>query len=225
MSDLFSNVNNSFVQYMKYPVVLSIVICFCLVACVEQPPAPIEYKVGDVTANNNSTALEHDEGLIVQRTMEDDTVSEKVSGILEEPKAKIIECYNDDIEIPISRNEYEEEIEQSNFVKPLNGVMLTEFKDGKSKGIDIAVKEYSDVKSIAAGTVIYSGFNKQFGNLVIVKLDKDDLEVAYASLDDLLLKKGDKITKNSVIGHVKHKLYFAMRRNRIAVDPSKYIEF
>ena len=210
---------------MKYPVVLSIVICFCLVACVEQPPAPIEYKVGDVTANNNSTELEHDEGLIVQRTMEDDSVSEKVSGRLEEPKAKIIEDDNDDIEIPISRNEDEEEIEQSNFAKPLNGVIITEFKAGKSKGIDIAAKEYSEVKSIAAGTVIYSGFNKQFGNLVIVKLDKDDLEVAYASLDDLLLKKGDKITKNSVIGHVEHKLYFAMRKNKIAVDPSKYIEF
>ncbi|WP_202069851.1 murein hydrolase activator EnvC family protein [Rickettsia tillamookensis] len=222
---MFSNINNSFVKYMKYPVVLSIVICFCLVACVDQPPAPIEYKVGDVTANNNSTELEHDEGLIVQRTMEDDSVSEKVSGRLEEPKAKLIEDDNDDIEVPISRSEDEEEIEQSNFVKPLNGVIITEFKAGKSKGIDIAAKEYSEVKSIAAGTVIYSGFNKQFGNLVIVKLDKDDLEVAYASLDDLLLKKGDKITKNSVIGHVEHKLYFAMRKNKIAVDPSKYIEF
>ncbi|CEO17316.1 Murein hydrolase activator NlpD precursor [Rickettsia monacensis] len=224
---MFSNVNNSFVKYMKYPVALSIVICFCLVSCVDQPPAPIEYKVGDVTANNNSTELEHDEGLIVQRTMEDDPVSEKVSGRLEEPKAKIIEDDNDNIEIPIFRNEDEDEeaIEQLNFVKPLNGVIITEFKAGKSKGIDIAAKEYSEVKSIAAGTVIYSGFNKQFGNLVIVKLDKDDLEVAYASLDDLLLKKGDKIAKNSVIGHVEHKLYFAMRKNKIAVDPSKYIEF
>lgn len=212
---------------MKYPVVLSIVICFCLVACVDQPPAPIEYKVGDVTANNNSTELDHDEGLIVQRTMEDNSASEKVSGRLEEPKAKIIEDDNDDIEIPMSQNEDkdEEAIEQLNFVKPLNGVIITEFKAGKSKGIDIAAKEYSEVKSIAAGTVIYSGYNKQFGNLVIVKLDKDDLEVAYASLDDLLLKKGDKIARNSVIGHVEHELYFAMRKNKIAVDPNKYIEF
>ncbi len=212
---------------MQYPVVLSIVICLCLVACVDQPPAPIEYKVGDVTANNNSTELDHDEGMIVQRTMEDNPASEKVSGRLEEPKAKIIEDDNDDIEIPMSRNEDEDEeaIEQLNFVKPLNGVIITEFKAGKSKGIDIAAKEYSEVKSIAAGTVIYSGYNKQFGNLVIVKLDKDDLEVAYASLDDLLLKKGDKIARNSVIGHVEHKLYFAMRKNKIAVDPNKYIEF
>lgn len=212
---------------MKYPVALSVVICFCLVACVDQPPAPIEYKVGDVTANNNSTELDHDEGMIVQRTMEDTSTSEKVSGRLEEPKAKIIEDDNDDIEIPMSRNEDEDEeaIEQLNFVKPLNGVIITEFKTGKNKGIDIAAKEYSEVKSIAGGTVIYSGYNKQFGNLVIVKLDKDDLEVAYASLDDLLLKKGDKVTKNSVIGHVEHKLYFAMRKNKVAVDPSKYIEF
>lgn len=212
---------------MKYPVALSTIICLCLVACVDQPPAPIEYKIGAITANNNSTGLDHDEGLIVQRTMEDTPTSEKVSGILEEPKAEIIEDDNDAIEIPTSSYEDEDEevTEQLNFAKPLNGVVITEFKAGKNKGIDIAAKEYSEVKSIAAGTVIYSGFNKQFGNLVIVKLDKDDLEVAYASLDDLLLKKGDKVARNNVIGHVEHKLYFAMRKNKVAVDPSKYIEF
>jgi len=210
---------------MKYPVALSTIICFCLIACVDQPPAPIEYKMGAITANNTTTELDHDEGLIVQRTIEDTPTSEKVSGILEEPKAKIIEDDNDAIEIPTSRDRDEEEIEQLNFAKPLNGMVIAEFRAEKSKGIDIAAKEYSEVKSIAAGTVIYSGFNKQFGNLVIVKLDKDDLEVAYASLDDLLLKKGDKVAKNSVIGHVEHKLYFAMRKNKIAVDPSKYIEF
>ncbi|ABV73741.1 hypothetical protein A1E_04070 [Rickettsia canadensis str. McKiel] len=214
---------------MKYPVALSTIICFCLIACVDQPPAPIDYKVGAITANNNPTELDYDEdydeGLIVQRTIEDTTTSEKVSGILEEPKAKIIEDDNDNIEIPIFQHENEDEevIEQLNFAKPLNGVIITEFKAGKSKGIGIAVKEYSEVKSIAAGTVIYSGFNKQFGNLVIVKLDKDDLEVAYANLDDLLLNKGDKVAKNSVIGHVEHQLYFAMRKDKVAVDPSKYI--
>jgi len=212
---------------MKYPVALSTIICFCLVACVDQPPAPIEYKIGAITANNNSTGLDQDEGLIVQKTMEDTPTPEKVSGILEEPKAEIIEDDNDAIEIPTSSHEDEDEevTEQLSFVKPLNGIVITEFKAGKNKGIDIATKEYSEVKSIAAGTVIYSDFNKQFGNLVIVKLDKDDLEVAYASLDDLLLKKGDKVAKNSVIGHVEHKLYFAMRKNKVAVDPSKYIEF
>ncbi|WP_347938621.1 murein hydrolase activator EnvC family protein [Rickettsia oklahomensis] len=208
---------------MKYPVALSTIIYFCLIACVDQSPAPIEYKVGAINANNNLIELDHDEGLIVQRTMEDTTTSEKVSGILEEPKAKIIEEDNDNIEIPIFQHEDEEVIEQLNFAKPLNGVIITNFKAGKSKGIDIAAKEHSEVKSIAAGTVIYSGFNKQFGNLVIVKLDKDDLEVAYANLDDLLLKKGDKVAKNSVIGHVEHKLYFAMRKHKVVVDPSKYI--
>ena len=210
---------------MKYPIVLSIVICFCLVACVDQLPAPIDYKVGDASANNNSIALDHDEEIIVQSTMEDDIASEKIIGTLGEPRTKIIEDDNDDIKIPISRNEDQGAVERLNFIRPLNGLVVTEFKEGKSKGINILAKEYSEVKSIAAGTVIYSGFNKQFGNLVIVKLDKDDLEVAYASLDDLLLKKGDKIAKNGMIGHVERELYFAMRKNKIAVDPNKYIEF
>ncbi|ADE29814.1 murein hydrolase activator EnvC family protein [Rickettsia prowazekii] len=210
---------------MKYPVVLSLVVCFCLVSCVDQPPAPIDYKVGDVTGNNHFTELDHDEGMIIQRNIEDTSISGKVSDQLEELKAKMIEDDNDYIEMSMSRHGDEAVIEQLNFVTPLNGVIINEFKVGKSKGIDIAVQEYSAVKSVAAGTVIYSGYNKQFGNLVIVKLDADDLEVAYARLDDLLLKKGDKIAKNSIVGHVEHQLYFAMRKNKIAIDPSKYIEF
>ncbi|AAU03771.1 murein hydrolase activator EnvC family protein [Rickettsia typhi] len=210
---------------MKYTVVLIVVVCFCLVSCVDQSPAPIDYKVGDVTENNYLTELDYDPGMIVQRNIEDTSISGKVSDKLEERKAKIIEDDYDYIEMSMYRNEDEAMIEQLNFVTPLHGVIINDFKVGKSQGIDIAVQEYSAVKSIAAGTVIYSGYNKQFGNLVIVKLDANDLEVAYAHLDDLLLKKGDKIAKGSIIGHVEHQLYFAMRKNKIAIDPNKYIEF
>lgn len=207
---------------MKYPVALNAVLCFCLTACVDQAPAPIEYKERGITVNN-STNIDNDEGIISSNTIEETSMAEKVSGNLEEPKVEIREDDHDVIKIPIAQ-QYEE-ITKLDFIKPLEGEIITEFEAGKNKGIDIAVLGESSVNSIASGTVIYSGNNKQFGNLVIVKLDKDDLEVAYAGLKDLPVKKGSKIAQGDIIGHVEDKLYLAMRKGKVAVDPVKYIAF
>lgn len=207
---------------MKYPVALSSLICFFLTACVDQPPAPIEYKERGITVSNFSNITDNDEGIITSSTIEETPKSE-LSGSLEEPVIEITENDNDVVDIPAKK--HDEEITKLIFEKPLDGEIITEFKAGKNKGIDIAVSEESSVNSIGSGTVIFSGNNAQFGNLVIVKLDKDDLEVAYAGLKDLSVKKGDKITKTSLIGHVEDKLYLAMRKGKATVDPTKYIEF
>lgn len=207
---------------MKYPVALSSLIFFCLAACVDQPPAPIEYKERGITLSNSGNVIDNDEGIITSSTIEEAPKSE-ANGSLEEPAIETTEDDNDVVEIPTTK--HDEEITKSIFEKPLNGEIVTEFKAGKNKGIDIAVLEKSSVNSIGSGTVIFSGNNAQFGNLVIVKLDKEDLEVAYAGLKDLSVKKGDKVTKTSIIGHVEDKLYLAMRKGKVAVDPTKYIEF
>jgi len=212
---------------MKYPVALSTIICFCLTACVDQPSAPIEYKERASTVSNSTNIIDNDEGIISSSTIEETPKSEKVSGVLEEPKIETMEDDNDIVEIPTEQKNHEqdEEIAKLNFVKPLDGEIITEFEAGKNKGIDIVVQEESSVNSIASGTVTYSGNNKQFGNLVIVKLDKEDLEVAYAGLKDLSVKKGSKIAKGDIIGQVESKLYLAMRKGKIAVDPTKYVAF
>ncbi len=201
---------------------LSVILCFFLTSCMDQPSAPIEYNVRGITFSNSSNIIDNNEGIIISSTIEETPKSE-VSGSLEEPAIETIENDNDVVEIPAKK--HDEEITKLIFVKPLEGEIVTEFKAGKNKGIDIAVLEESSVNSIGSGTVIFSGHNTQFGNLVIVKLDKDDLEVAYAGLKDLSVKKGDKITKTSLIGHVEDKLYLAMRKGKVAVDPTKYIEF
>ncbi|MFY9589753.1 M23 family metallopeptidase [Rickettsia endosymbiont of Halotydeus destructor] len=122
----------------------------------------------------------------------------------------------------------------SDFIKPVDGKIITNFGEetqhGKNKGINIAAKEGSIVKSITAGTVVYSGYDKQFGNLTIVKLDSSDLYAAYAHLKSTELKKGDVVAKGDVIGHVGHtgnakaaQLHFAIRKGKIAVDPATYV--
>nr|WP_231569922.1 M23 family metallopeptidase [Rickettsia bellii] len=202
--------------------ILGTILCFSLTACVDQPPAPIEYKERGITVSNSGNVIDNDEGIITSSTIEEAPKLE-VSGSLEEPAIETTENDNDAVVIPTTK--HDEEITKLIFEKPLDGEIVTEFKEGKNKGIDIAVLEESSVNSIGSGIVIFSGNNAQFGNLVIVKLDKDDLEVAYAGLKDLSVKKGDKVTKTSIIGHVEDKLYLAMRKGKVAVDPTKYIAF
>lgn len=121
------------------------------------------------------------------------------------------------------------------FIPPISGTVITNFGDpiagGKSKGINILAAEGTQVKSIANGMVIYTGHDKKFGNLVIIKLEHD-LFAAYAHLDRLELKKGDVIKQGELVGHVGStgsathpQLYFAIKRGGQAVDPLNYIKF
>ena len=120
------------------------------------------------------------------------------------------------------------------FVRPTEGKIITKFGDqtptGKSNGIYIASKTGNDINSIASGTVVYSGNDPKFGNLVIVRLDYGDVYVAYAHMQDLLLKKGAAIKRGEVIGHVGETgmtkspgLYLAIKEGKVAVNPLKYI--
>ncbi len=121
-----------------------------------------------------------------------------------------------------------------NFIKPVEGEIITNFGEntqhGQSKGVDIAAKEGSSVRSVASGKVVYSGYDKQFGNLLIVKLDASNLYAAYAHLKEAIPKKGASVVKGDVIGYVGHtgnaktaQLHFAIRAGKIAVDPAKYV--
>lgn len=122
----------------------------------------------------------------------------------------------------------------SKFIKPVEGKVVGKFgqqtSEGKNAGINITANKGSKVTSVAAGKVIFSGNNKKFGNLVIIKLDEGDLYTAYAHLEDLIVQKGATISKGQMIGHVGQtgdikspQLHFAIREGKTAVDPLKYL--
>lgn len=121
------------------------------------------------------------------------------------------------------------------FDMPVVGKIITKFGDlragKKSNGIDIETSSMEEIKSIADGTVVYSGVDTKFGNLVIVKLNDSDMFAAYAHMDDLILSQNDVISKNQLIGHVgstgeaqKPQLHFALRKGKTPVDPMKYLK-
>ncbi|XVN43511.1 MAG: LysM peptidoglycan-binding domain-containing M23 family metallopeptidase [Candidatus Rickettsia vulgarisii] len=120
------------------------------------------------------------------------------------------------------------------FAKPVDGQIVSKFgqssAEGKNAGINISANKGSKVTSVGAGKVIFSGNNKKFGNLVIVKLDEGDLYAAYAHLEDLIVQKGATVSKGQMIGHVGQtgevkspQLHFAIREGKTAVDPIKYL--
>lgn len=122
------------------------------------------------------------------------------------------------------------------FVKPVDGEIISKFGKssgaGSDQGINIASKAGNKVKAAAAGTVIYSDYDATFGNLVIIKLDDKNMVTAYAHLQDLVVKKGDKIGQGSIVGYVgssgkvdQSQLYFAIREGKKPVDPLKYVRY
>lgn len=124
---------------------------------------------------------------------------------------------------------------KSIFPWPIAGKVIVKFGQdtgfGKNAGINIEAPAGTEVKAVANGVVAYANTDSKFGNLVIIKLDGKDIYTAYAHMKELKVKKGDKITQNSVIGLVgatgnvdSPQLHFAIREGKIAVDPMKYLD-
>ncbi|MFT4171159.1 MAG: peptidoglycan DD-metalloendopeptidase family protein, partial [Rhodocyclaceae bacterium] len=112
---------------------------------------------------------------------------------------------------------------------PAQGKVVTHFDGSRSKGIDIAAPEGSDVKAVAAGRVTYAGQGlRGYGNLLIVKHNDDFISV-YAHNKALLAKEGETVRQGQRIASVGNtdsnsvKLHFELRYKGEPVDPAKYL--
>jgi murein DD-endopeptidase MepM/ murein hydrolase activator NlpD len=125
-------------------------------------------------------------------------------------------------------------LSSSGFSWPTNGKVVSHFgpKQGGlyNDGINIAAKDGSIIKAVDNGTVLYSGNElRGYGNLVLVRHD-NGFVTAYAHAKELLVKKGDDVTKGQTIGYVGNtgnvsepQLHFSVRKGRKAIDPEKYL--
>lgn len=205
-----------------------------LVGCASQPPAPVEY--GDESPqpiiNYNRTAKP-------EPVPHDNHISDEAYEIKVEKKPVIL--HEEDLEdkpmghlkVPEQKKEY---VQQSKkYIKPVEGHIITDFgeqtPDGKSNGISIAAPLGTEIKSIANGMVVYSGYSERFGNLIIVKLEHN-LYAAYAHMEDLILKKDTIVKQGQTVGHVgttgnasEPQLYFAVKEGKVSVDPLKYVKY
>ncbi|MEG6509412.1 LysM peptidoglycan-binding domain-containing M23 family metallopeptidase [Methyloligella sp. 2.7D] len=117
---------------------------------------------------------------------------------------------------------------------PVNGRIVSKFgarsDGGHNDGIDMSVPQGTPVKAAENGVVAYAGDElKGYGNLVLVR-HSNNWVTAYAHNEDLLVKRGDKVTRGQVIakagatGSVSQpQLHFELRKGSRPVDPLQYM--
>lgn len=113
---------------------------------------------------------------------------------------------------------------------PVQGTVVRAFVNtDHSKGIDIAGREGTLVKSACDGVVVYSGNSlKGYGNLIMVKHDDNFISV-YAHNQALKVQEGEKVKRGQPIAlmgntdsqHVK--LHFEIRYKGQSIDPLKFL--
>lgn len=118
---------------------------------------------------------------------------------------------------------------------PVGGRIVSNFGEkymgAVNQGINISAPLDSEVVLVSSGEVIHSGYDRKFGNLIIVKSNQGNIFEAYAHLSDLQHKVGDTLRAGQVIGHIgtsgkvtKPQLHFAVRRGKIPIDPVEYVK-
>lgn len=117
---------------------------------------------------------------------------------------------------------------------PVRGRVVSNFgvKPGgdRNDGINIEVPEGTPIKAAESGEVIYAGDElKGFGNLVLIR-HPNGFVSAYAHASEILVRRGDKITRGQTIAKVgstgnvpRPQLHFEIRNGNRPVDPIPYL--
>jgi septal ring factor EnvC (AmiA/AmiB activator) len=96
-------------------------------------------------------------------------------------------------------------------------------------GVDIEAAEGSDVAAVYAGHVVYTGWFKGYGNLIILDHGQDFFTL-YAHVADILVKEGDDVRQGQRIATVGDtgsldgpRLYFEVRYQDKPQDPVEWL--
>ena len=123
----------------------------------------------------------------------------------------------------------------SSFRWPVTGRVVSDFgrkADGThNDGINIAVPEGTPIKAAENGVVVYAGDEiKGYGNLILIR-HADDYVTAYAHAKDILVKRGDTVTRGQDIGTAGStgsvnapQVHFEIRKGAKPVNPMSYLK-
>lgn len=118
------------------------------------------------------------------------------------------------------------------FSSPLVGVVSQKFDKKTHPGIDVVTKKDEAVKACLAGTVIYSGYSRKDGYIMIIDHANGYISV-YKHNKTVLKKLGSKVRMGdpiAIVGNTGENtdgphLHFELWQNQNPVDPSDYIRF
>ena len=99
------------------------------------------------------------------------------------------------------------------------------------EGIDVLAGEGTAVRASAAGKVIFAGQGPEEYGLTVIVYHSGRWTTTYSYLSKLTVKEGDKVKAGERIGLVgqtglasEPQLHFEIRRNKLAVDPARYLK-
>lgn len=120
---------------------------------------------------------------------------------------------------------------------PVRGKVVSSFGKYKNKefnvvnfrsGIDIKAKKGTPIRAVCSGQVLYSGWFKGYGNMMIID-HGDHYYTIYAHAEELHQKVGDRIKSGEAVGTVGDSgsltgpgLHFEVRHHGKSVDPMKW---
>ncbi len=125
----------------------------------------------------------------------------------------------------------ESESEEDEFVWPLNGLVISRFRDrtdvGYNKGIDIKGSNGDAVKAARRGRVVFADDLFGYGKTIILKHD-DGYYSVYANNAKLMVALNDLVFKNKTISYIGQTgdiayLHFEIRRKSIEDNPLYYL--
>ena len=130
---------------------------------------------------------------------------------------------------PPSKSDFTKKITQWQW--PVKGNVIDSFsnKAQGNKGLDIAGRRGTKIRSAATGKVVYAGNAlRGYGKLIIIK-HNDDYLSAYAHNDRILVKERQQINRGDVIATMGDSdastvmLHFEIRYKGKSVNPEKYL--
>jgi len=119
------------------------------------------------------------------------------------------------------------------FYKPLNGIITSTFNSLKSHfGIDLTSAPKANVMATLEGTVVYTGFDPNFGNVITIQ-HKNDFVSIYKHNEIILKEIGDRVVAGEAIAIIGNTgklstglhLHFELWHKGFPVNPEDYIAF
>jgi murein DD-endopeptidase MepM/ murein hydrolase activator NlpD len=96
-------------------------------------------------------------------------------------------------------------------------------------GVDIEAPEGTEVAAVFGGHVVYTGWFKGYGNLIILD-HGNDFYTLYAHIAEIGVKEGEDVRQGQKIGTVGDtgslagaRLYFEVRYQGRALDPADWL--
>lgn len=130
-------------------------------------------------------------------------------------------------------NSYLQELEETFFFTPVSGIISRPFDISiEHYGVDVVSKDNEPVKSIADGTVIFSDWSQEAGNVIAIQ-HRGNIISVYKHNSALLKKVGNFVYSGEVISIIGNSgelttgphLHFELWYNGNPVDPEEFISF